>query len=198
MIDALVRRSECVPFFSRRRPIAETHSSTSRAYCLPRTHWDGTMDPAWESVVVDSSTTPLKPCQQACTGGSHKPKLNGPISVFCCTTNYCTRADLGTDDRKGRVRFRAVLTPDNGLKTYTDDSLSGLGVRSQGGAKTFVVVHSPMRECTTIGRFPTISLSEARTEAKRILAEATLGKHQPKTVTFRDEVSPLSTTSGQF
>lgn len=33
MIEALVRRSECVPYSSHRNPIAVTHSSTSRAYC---------------------------------------------------------------------------------------------------------------------------------------------------------------------
>ncbi|TGR82787.1 site-specific integrase [Mesorhizobium sp. M2D.F.Ca.ET.223.01.1.1] len=87
--------------------------------------------------------------------------------------------------RSTDISVRALKAPDNGQKTYTDDSLPGFGVRvSQGGTKTFVVVHGPTRERTTIGRFPTISLSEARTEAKRILAEATLGKHRPKTVTF--------------
>jgi hypothetical protein len=40
-IEALVRRSECVPYSSRRKPIADTHSSTRRAYCLVL-KWPGT------------------------------------------------------------------------------------------------------------------------------------------------------------
>lgn len=54
---------------------------------------------------------------------------------------------------------------------------------SQGGSKTFVIKHRNRR--ITIGRFPTISLSEARTEAKRLLAEFTLGKVRPQTVTYK-------------
>ena len=81
--------------------------------------------------------------------------------------------------------IRAIKAPEKGQITYPDDTLPGFGVRvSQGGTKTFVVVHGPTRQRTTIGRFPVIGLSDARAEAKRLLAEATLGKHRPKTVTF--------------
>ena len=57
---------------------------------------------------------------------------------------------------------------------------------SQGGTKAFVLVYGPRRERITIGRYPVISLSEARTEAKRRLAEITLGKARPKTISFED------------
>ena len=40
------------------------------------------------------------------------------------------------------------------------------------------------RKLTTIGRYPNISLSEARKAAKRILAQHTLGKHRPVTISF--------------
>lgn len=83
------------------------------------------------------------------------------------------------------VSIRALKAPEKGQVTYADDTMPGFGVRvSQGGTKTFVVVHGPTRQRTTIGRFPVIGLSDARTEAKRLLAEATLGKHRPKTVAF--------------
>jgi hypothetical protein len=36
------------------------------------------------------------------------------------------------------------------------------------------------RQLITIGRYPTITLSQARDEAKRLLAERTLGKHRPR------------------
>lgn len=42
--------------------------------------------------------------------------------------------------------------------------------------------HGADRQLTTIGRYPVITLSDARTEAKRILAERTLGKFRQRTV----------------
>jgi integrase len=53
--------------------------------------------------------------------------------------------------------------------------------RLQGGTKSFVVQHGPDRRLVTIGRFPVVSLADARAEAKRVLAELTLGKHRPRT-----------------
>lgn len=83
------------------------------------------------------------------------------------------------------LSIRALKAPEKGQVTYADDALPGFGVRvSQGGTKTFVVVHGPTRQRTTIGRFPVIGLADARTEAKRLLAEVTLGKRRPKTVSF--------------
>ncbi|MGO9006487.1 MAG: hypothetical protein ACLQIQ_15315 [Beijerinckiaceae bacterium] len=49
-----------------------------------------------------------------------------------------------------------------------------------GGTRSFVVQHGADRQLTTIGRYPVISLSEARTEAKHSLAERTLGKLRPR------------------
>ena len=50
------------------------------------------------------------------------------------------------------------------------------GIRlSQGGSKTFIVMIGSGKRFT-IGRYPAVSLAEARTEAKRILAEKQLGK----------------------
>lgn len=76
----------------------------------------------------------------------------------------------------------ALLVKPKGQKTHWDDTLKGFGCRvSQGGAKSFVVQHGPERRLITIGRYPVISLADAREEAKRILAELTLGKHRPRT-----------------
>lgn len=83
------------------------------------------------------------------------------------------------------ISVRALKAPGRGQITYSDDALAGFGVRvSQGGTKTFVVVHGPTRRRITIGRFPIIGLADARAEAKRILAEETLGKHRPRTISF--------------
>ena len=79
------------------------------------------------------------------------------------------------------VSIRAFKPPQTGQVTHWDRPI---GVRvSQGGSKTFIVMVGSGRR-QTIGRYPDISLSQARTEAKRILAERTLGRFQPHTVTW--------------
>jgi integrase len=66
-----------------------------------------------------------------------------------------------------------------------DTSLKGFGVRAGKARKTFVVLIGSGRR-QAIGTYPLISLSDARTEAKRILAEKTLGRVRPKHVAFED------------
>ncbi len=83
------------------------------------------------------------------------------------------------------ISIRALNPPEQGQVTYWDKSLVGFGVRvSQGGAKTFVLVYGANRRRTSIGRFPAINLSDARTEAKRLIAEHTLGRTRPRAVRF--------------
>ena len=68
------------------------------------------------------------------------------------------------------------------------DTVPGFGIRvSSGGAKSFIVLLGSGRR-HTIGRYPIISLADARAEAKRVLAERTLGRHQQKTITFEDAI----------
>ena len=77
------------------------------------------------------------------------------------------------------------LTPEDKQRMYCDDSVRGFGVRvGPGGSKTFVLVCGAARERITLGRYPIISLSQARSEAKRILAERTLGASRPRHVRF--------------
>jgi integrase len=77
------------------------------------------------------------------------------------------------------VSVRALKPPPKGQLTIWDKA-SPLGARvSQGGSKTFIlIVGSGKRR--TIGRFGIISLSKAREEARRILAEKTLGIKAPE------------------
>jgi Arm DNA-binding domain len=76
------------------------------------------------------------------------------------------------------VAVRAAKPPESGATTLWDGSLKHFGLRvSQGGAKSFIVLLGSGRR-QAIGRWPTISLAQARTKAKIILAERTLGKHQ--------------------
>lgn len=69
--------------------------------------------------------------------------------------------------------------------TLWDDSLKGFGVRVGKNRKTFIVlIESGRRQ--SIGTYPLMTLADARTEAKIILAEKTLGKVRPKYTAFDD------------
>lgn len=83
------------------------------------------------------------------------------------------------------ISIRALKAPATGVTVYSDDTLTGFGVRvSQAGTKSFVLTHGPRRERETLGRVGVVSLHEARAEAKRRLAEYTLGKNRPRVVSW--------------
>lgn len=83
--------------------------------------------------------------------------------------------------------LRSLPAPEAGQLDYWDSVLTSFGVRvSQGGSKTFILNVSNSRR--TIGRYPVLSLAEARTEAKRMLAEKTLGKLRPQPLSFPQAV----------
>src|ERR1700719_4187847 len=81
------------------------------------------------------------------------------------------------------ISIRALKSPDQGAAIFYDDALSGFGVRvSEGGTKSFILTHGARRQRETIGRVGVISLHDARTEAKRKLAEYTLGRERPRSI----------------
>jgi integrase len=55
---------------------------------------------------------------------------------------------------------------------------------SEGGTKSFVLTHGVRRQRETLGRVGVVSLQQARSEAKRRLAEYTLGKTQSPSITW--------------
>lgn len=72
------------------------------------------------------------------------------------------------------------LAPEPKQRIVYDDSVAGFGLRiSPHGTKAFILTLGRDRERLTIGRYPIIGLAEARNEAKRILAERTLGAKRP-------------------
>lgn len=78
------------------------------------------------------------------------------------------------------LQIKRLLAPEKGQKTYYDPGLPGFGVRvSQGGAKTFVVVYGKDRHRRSLGRYPDLSLSEARILAKRAQADIALDELKP-------------------
>ena len=52
--------------------------------------------------------------------------------------------------------------------------------------RTFFLQHGTDRTTTTIGRYGIITLAEARTAARRILAQKTLGMYQKRSVKFSE------------
>jgi len=93
------------------------------------------------------------------------------------------------------IAVKHLKAPDTGQVTYWDDGLPGFGLRvSQGGAKSFTLVHGEKRERTTIGRYPVISLADARSTAKTLLAQRTLTKHRPPAISFSKAVDLFITT----
>lgn len=86
------------------------------------------------------------------------------------------------------AKLRSLKPPEKGQFNYWDKGLAGFGVRlSQGGSRTFVLKHR--NQYITLGRHGIVSLSEARTEAKRLLAEFTLGKVRPQSITYPQATS---------
>ena len=83
------------------------------------------------------------------------------------------------------MTIKSLRPPQKGAQIYTDHIVPGFGVRvSQGGTKSFVLTHGARHQRETIGRVGIVALQEARSEAKRRLAEYTLGKHKPLTVSW--------------
>lgn len=73
------------------------------------------------------------------------------------------------------IALRAIAPPDRGQRDYWDDGMRGFGMRvSQGGSKTFVILHNGNRR--TLGRFPDLSLAKAREQARKLLAQVELGR----------------------
>jgi integrase len=85
------------------------------------------------------------------------------------------------------VGLRSIKPPVLGQLDYWDSKLPGFGLRvSQGGSKTFILKRRNAR--ITLGRLGVLTLAEARTEAKRLLAEFTLGKLRPRAITYPEAV----------
>jgi hypothetical protein len=83
------------------------------------------------------------------------------------------------------LNLRSLKAPEKGQIDYWDSSFreGAFAIRlSQGGTKTFVLKIDNTRRA--IGRYPLLTLSQARIEAKRLLAERTLGKIRPQSITF--------------
>jgi integrase len=72
--------------------------------------------------------------------------------------------------RLTEISVRALKGSDTYV-TYFDDTLPGFGVRVGKRSRTFVVLRGKKRERVSIGKWPDLTVGEARAEAKRLLIE---------------------------
>lgn len=84
------------------------------------------------------------------------------------------------------IQLRNAKPPQSGAATIWDGAIRNFGVRiSSGGTKSFIILLGKGRR-QTIGRYPVISLAQARDKATKLFAEKTLGRHAPSTITWED------------
>src|SRR5690349_21572813 len=89
--------------------------------------------------------------------------------------------------RLTEISIRA-LSVERGQRTFFDDTLRGFGVRvSQGGTKSYVLMHGTDRKLVTLGRVGIVDLKDARKKAKDILATKQLsnGEAEEPTISFK-------------
>ena len=87
------------------------------------------------------------------------------------------------------LSIRALQPPEKGHAIAWDDAIPGFGVRtSRGGTKSFFLMYGRERKRFQIGRVGIISLQDARSAAKKFLAERTLGKREAPAFTFPDAI----------
>ena len=93
------------------------------------------------------------------------------------------------------IAIKAMKAPDRGQITYWDAALPAFGLRvSQGGAKTWTVVHGEQRKRISIGRYPVVSLQQARAEAKRVQVEIAQGETGGVGMRFGEALALFLTT----
>lgn len=71
------------------------------------------------------------------------------------------------------LSVKKLVLPSTGQLTYWDEATPGFGVRCSARSKSFVVMYGERRRLKTLGRYPDLSLAEARRQAKLFLATVT-------------------------
>jgi integrase len=81
----------------------------------------------------------------------------------------------------------ALKPPDKGQAEYRDDTIPGLSCRvSQGGSKTWSLVYGSPRRRVSLGKYPFVSLKQARELASKRIAHRMLHGDTPPDFTFEE------------
>jgi len=84
------------------------------------------------------------------------------------------------------LSIRKLGHPHNGQTTHWDLTTPGFGVRCSAKSKSYVVMYGPKRRLKTIGRYPTISLGDARKQAKLFLASQATSPSDANAYDYQD------------
>ena len=88
--------------------------------------------------------------------------------------------------RINELTIKQLPHPETGQKKYRDDGLPGFGVIVGKRAKTFFVMHGKDRRVQSIGKWPAMSVREARLEASLLISNPTPKKQQISLEDARD------------
>lgn len=90
--------------------------------------------------------------------------------------------------RLTEIGIRKLAFTQMGQITYWDELTPGFAVRVSTKSKSFVVMYGKRRNLKTLGRYPNLSLSEARQKAKIVLLNESTNTEVPREIYFDDAV----------
>lgn len=82
------------------------------------------------------------------------------------------------------MAIKKLQLPESGQVTHWDELTPGFGLRCSKKSKSFVVMYGGRRQLKTLGRYPSLSLAEARTAAKRFFVEFEAGSITNPSISF--------------
>lgn len=77
------------------------------------------------------------------------------------------------------ITIRKLPNPATGSAKHLDPSLPGFGIRCTSRSKSFFVMYGKERRVKTLGKWPSLSLKDARHAAKRLLVSPPVVVHNP-------------------
>jgi integrase len=84
------------------------------------------------------------------------------------------------------LAIRKLAHPKKGSTKHLDQSMPGFGVRCTARSKSFFVMYGEERRLKTLGRWPELSLKDARNAARKLLAAPPVVRNSPRFGEARD------------
>lgn len=85
------------------------------------------------------------------------------------------------------LSIRKLTFPEKGSVKHHDPSLPGFGVRCTSRSKSFFVMYGEKRCLKTLGRWPELTLKDARQAARQMLAAPPVVRASPRFGEVRDK-----------